>query len=98
MPEAAMTSKERLRHIVEGLSEVDAANVLDYVVTHRREFEAIAPGSAPMPEVARRTSESRPHRGRLATVATIPAWLFVGLFLSVYVSLAVVIVVVMVKG
>ena len=98
MPEAAMTSKERLRHIVEGLSEVDAANVLDYVVTHRREFEAIAPGSAPMSEVVRRTSESRPHRGRLATIATIPGLLFVGLFLSVIVAMVVVIVVVMVKG
>ena len=60
MPEAAITSKERLRHIVEGLSEVDAANVLDYVVTHRREFEAIAPGAAPMSDVAPRTSESAP--------------------------------------
>jgi hypothetical protein len=98
MPEVAMTSKERLRHIVEGLSEVDAANVLDYVVTHRREFEAIAPGSAPMSEVARSTSVSHPHRGRLATIAAIPAWLFVGLFLSIYVSIAVVLVVVIVKG
>jgi hypothetical protein len=98
MSEAAMTSKERLRHLVEGLSEVDAANVLDYVVTHRREFEAIAPDSAPMSEVAQRTSEPRPHRGRLASIATIPAWLFVGLFLSVYVAIAVLIVVVMVKG
>jgi len=98
MPEATMTSKERLGRIVEGLSEVDAASVLDYVVTHRREFEAIAPGSAPMSEFAPSTSEARPHRGRLATVAMIPAWLFVGLFMAVYVSIAVVIVIVMVKG
>ena len=98
MPEAAITSKERLRHIVEGLSEVDAANVLDYVVTHRREFEAIAPGAAPMSDVAPRTSESRPHRGRLATIATIPTLLFVGLFLAVIVAMAVVIIVVIVRG
>jgi hypothetical protein len=98
MPEATMTSKERLRLIVEGLSERDAANVLDYVVTHRREFEAITPDSAPTSEIARRTSESRLHRGRLATIATIPAWLFVGLFLSVWVASAIVILVVIVKG
>jgi hypothetical protein len=98
MSEATTTSKERLRHIVDGLSEGDAANVLDYVITHRREFEAIAPGSAPTSEPVRPTSGSRLQRGRLATIATIPAWLFVGLFLSVYAAMAIVIIVVIVKG
>ena len=94
-----MTAKEKLRDIVEEISEADAAEMLDYVVAHRRrERDALTLSPKPIPEVARRPPEPRPRRGRLAAIYTIPAWLFVGLFLSVYLAMAIVIVVVMVRG
>jgi hypothetical protein len=94
-----MTAKEKLRDMVDGLSEAGAEDVLDYIVAHRGP-EPVAPAASPEPTPALTWGNPKPrvHRGRLATMATIPAWLFVGLFLSVYLAMAVVILVVIVKG
>ena len=95
-----MTAKEKLRDMVDGLSEAGAADVVDYIVAHRGP-EPGAPAANPERVPALTWGDNpkpRMHRGRLATMATIPAWLFVGLFLSVYLAMAVVILVVIVKG
>lgn len=94
-----MTAKEKLRDTVDGLSEAGAADVLDYIVARRGPDRGVpAANPEPMPALTWGAPKPRLHRGRLATMATIPAWLFVGLFLSVYLAMAVVILVVIIKG
>jgi len=97
-----MTAKQKLRGMVEELSEAEAATMLDAVIAIRRERQPTTAQREPRPGgVPQSTSEARrrPGRhGRLGEIAAIPAWLFVGLFLSVYVAMAVVIAVLVVRA
>jgi hypothetical protein len=98
-----MTAKQKLRNMIEELSEAEAATMLDAVVAIRRDDREPAtaqpqprPGEPPR---STRQPRRRPGRlGKLGDIVTIPAWLFVGLFLSLYAAMAIVIVVLVVRA
>jgi hypothetical protein len=109
-----VTAKEKLRDVVEELSEAEAAVALDYIVGRRHSEPhmltkplAGAPAShgptTPDAPVSHEptTPEDRkrqPQHHALRAIAMIPSALFVGLFVSVYVAMAIVLVVVIVRG
>lgn len=109
-----MTAKEKLRDVVDELSEAEAALALDYIVGRRHSEPhmltkplAGAPAShgptTPNAPVSHEptTPEDRkrqPRRNALRAIAMIPSALFVGLFVSIWVAMAIVLVVVIVTG
>jgi len=98
-----MTAKQKLRNMIEDLSEAEAATMLHAVVAIRRDDRQPAttqreprPGGPPRSTPQTRRQPAR--LGKLGDIVAIPAWLFVGLFLSIYAAMAIVIVVLVVKA
>jgi hypothetical protein len=98
-----MTAKEKLRDIVEELSEPEAAATLDCIVS-RRQSEGGVPTQFSEPMPANRKPAAPDARRRdgwshsSASIAAAPAWLFVGVFASIYVAMMIVIIVLIVRA